>query len=149
MLPLVSITVFLPLVGAAFLLVLREPSARTAHGVGLVTSGLTLLGALSIALKGVAPGFAQVEEVTWIPSIGSAYRVGLDGISLPLVLLTATLFLASLIFSVHLRERARPYVALFLLLETSCIGAFASLDLLLFYVFFEVTLGSMYFIIAV
>jgi NADH-quinone oxidoreductase subunit M len=148
MLPLVSITLFLPLVGAAVLLMLRRPSAGTVHSVGIVASSLTLVGALGIALKGVAPGFAQVEEVAWIPSIGSAYRVGLDGISLPLVLLTATLFLVSLVFSVRLQERARAYVALFLLLETSCLGAFVSLDLVLFYVFFEVTLVSMYFIIA-
>jgi NADH-quinone oxidoreductase subunit M len=147
-LPLVSVTLFLPLVGAAILLMLRGPSPRTAHGVGLVTSSLTLIGALGTALKGVAPGFAQVEEVAWIPSLNTAYRVGLDGISLPLVLLTATLFLVSLVFSVHLQERARAYVALFLLLETSCLGAFVALDLVLFYVFFEVTLVSMYFIIA-
>jgi NADH-quinone oxidoreductase subunit M len=146
--PLLSITLFLPVLGAVLLIVLPKTSARTAHVVGLATSGLTLIGALTTALRGVAPGFAQVEEVAWIPSLGSAYRVGLDGISLPLVLLTALLFFVSLVFSVRLQERARPYVALFLLLETSCLGAFASLDLVLFYVFFEVTLVSMYFIIA-
>jgi NADH-quinone oxidoreductase subunit M len=74
--------------------------------------------------------------------------VGVDGISLPLVLLTCVLFLVALIFSSHLRDRANSYVALFLFLETCCLGVFLSLDLVLFYVFFELTLVGMYFIIA-
>jgi NADH-quinone oxidoreductase subunit M len=146
--PLVSITVFLPLLGAALLVMLRRPSARVAHAVGLATAGLTLCGAIGIALRGAGPGFSQVEELAWIPSLGSAYRVGLDGISLALVLLTGVLFLASLVFSIRLRERARAYVALFLMLETTCLGAFVALDLVLFYAFFELTLVGMYFIIA-
>jgi NADH-quinone oxidoreductase subunit M len=89
-----------------------------------------------------------VEEVAWIPSIGAAYRVGVDGVSLPLVLMTAVLFLVSLVFSAHVRERPASYVALFLLLETACIGTFVALDLILFYVFFEVALVGMYFVIA-
>ena len=146
--PLVSITLWLPLVGAGLLVVLRLTSTRLAHAIGLTTAGLTLLGALGVALRGVGPGFSQLEELPWIPSLGSAYRVGVDGISLPLVLLTVVLFLAALVFSVHVHDRAPTYVALFLLLETTCLGAFMALDLILFYVFFEVTLVAMYFIIA-
>jgi NADH-quinone oxidoreductase subunit M len=146
--PLVSVTLFLPVLGAAVLVVLRTPSTRTAHSIGLVTAGLTALGAIALAVRGAGPGFSQVEELQWIPSLGSAYRVGLDGVSLPLVLLTAVLFLVSLVFSIHIRERPRAYVALFLLLETTCLGAFVALDLVVFYVFFELTLVSMYFIIA-
>jgi NADH-quinone oxidoreductase subunit M len=92
-------------------------------------------------------GFSQVEEVAWIPSLNAAYRVGVDGISLPLVLMTAVLFFVSLLFSAHITERARSYVALFLLLETASIGVFVALDAVLFYVFFEVTLVGMYFVI--
>lgn len=146
--PLVSVTVFLPLLGAGLLVVLPRVSARTAHGVGLITATLTLAAAIGVAARGAAPGFSQVEEVAWIPSLGSAYRVGVDGISLPLVLLTCVLFLVSLIFSVRISERARSYVALFLLLETTCLGVFVALDLVVFYVFFELTLVAMYFIIA-
>jgi NADH-quinone oxidoreductase subunit M len=146
--PLVSITLLLPLLGAGVLVALRRTSARSAHAIGLATAGLTVLGALGITLRGVGPGFSQIEELPWIPSLGSAYRVGVDGISLPLVLLTVVLFLAALVFSVHGHDRAPTYVALFLLLETTCLGAFMALDLVLFYVFFEVTLVAMYFIIA-
>jgi NADH-quinone oxidoreductase subunit M len=146
--PLVSLTLFLPLAGALLLVALRSASPRVAHGVGLGTSGLTLLGALGLWLRGAGAGFTQVEEVPWIPSLGAAYRVGLDGISLPLVLLTAILFFVALVFSSAITERARSYVALFLLMETACLGVFVALDLILFYVFFEMTLVGMYFIIA-
>ena len=149
MIPLISITLFLPLLGAALLVALpKTVSPRTAHVVGVVVSGLTMLGAVLTWARGAGAGFSQVEEVAWIPSASVAYRVGVDGISLPLVLLTAVLFFVSLVFSINVRERARSYVALFLLLETASIGVFVSLDAILFYVFFEVTLVGMYFIIA-
>ncbi len=149
MIPLISITLFLPLLGAALLVALpKTVSPRAAHVVGVVVSGLTMLGAVLTWARGAGAGFSQVEEVAWIPSASVAYRVGVDGISLPLVLLTAVLFFVSLVFSINVRERARSYVALFLLLETASIGVFVSLDAILFYVFFEVTLVGMYFVIA-
>jgi len=147
--PLITLTVFVPLLGALLLLGWRTIPTRTVHIVGLVASGLSLLGALAMWARGVDDaGFSQVEEVRWIPSLDAAYRVGVDGVSLPLVLLTAVLFFVSLVYSLTIAERARAYVGLFLLLETACLGVFVSLDLILFYVFWEVTLVGMYFIIA-
>src|SRR5438105_5170869 len=146
--PLLSLTVFVPLLGAVLLVLLRPSNARAAHRLGLAAACLSLLGAVGVGLRGVGPGFSQVEELAWIPSLGSAYRVGVDGISLPLLLLTTVLFLVSLVFSLRVTERTATYVAFFLLLETTCLGAFAALDLVLFYVFFELTLVAMYFIIA-
>ena len=148
MFPLVSVTLLLPLLGAALLVALPGNAPRSAHAVGIVFSGLTLLGAAGMWARGAGAGFTQVEEVAWMPSLGAAYRVGVDGISLPLVLMTAVLFFVSFIFSVKVTERARSYVALFLLLETASLGVFVALDAILFYVFFEVTLVAMYFIIA-
>ena len=148
MFPLVSLTLFLPLLGAILLVALPGISPRGAHAVGIVVSGLTLLGAAGMWARGAGAGFTQVEEVSWMPSLGAAYRVGVDGISLPLVLLTVVLFFVSFVFSIKVTERARSYVALFLLLETASIGVFVALDAILFYVFFEVTLVAMYFIIA-
>lgn len=149
MLPLVSLTLFLPLAGAVLILCLPKPSARTVHGIAIVSAALTLVGALAMWLQGVSgEGFSQVEELEWIPAIGAAYRVGVDGISLPLVLLSAVLFLVALIYASSLRDRPRAYVALVLLLETTAIGTFTALDGILFYVFFEVSLVSMYFMIA-
>ncbi|GAA5138330.1 complex I subunit 4 family protein [Alloalcanivorax gelatiniphagus] len=149
MLPVVSLTLFLPLAGAVLILALPRPTARTVHSIGIGTAGLTLVGALAMWLEGVSgAGFSQVEELEWIPAIGAAYRVGVDGISLPLVLLSAMLFLVAFIYASSLRERPRAYVALVLLLETAAIGTFTALDGILFYVFFEVSLVSMYFMIA-
>ncbi|HET8626703.1 MAG TPA: NADH-quinone oxidoreductase subunit M, partial [Thermomicrobiales bacterium] len=139
---------FVPVLGAVVVVAWRGASARGAHGAGLAAAGLSLLGAIGIWARGAGAGFSQVEEVRWIPSLGAAYRVGVDGLSLPLVVLTAVLFLAALAFSADVADRPRAYVALFLLLETCCLGVFLALDLVLFYVFWEVTLVAMYFIIA-
>ncbi len=149
MLPIVSITLFLPLLGALLVMALRKAPAPLVHGIGIATSGLTLIGALWMWSRGVnETGFAQLEELAWMPSIGAAYRVGVDGISLPLVLLSAVLFFLSFIYSAKVKERPHAYVVLMLLLETAAIGTFTALDAILFYVFFEVSLVSMYFMIA-
>jgi len=148
-LPIVSITLFLPLLGALLVMTLRKAPAPLVHGIGIATSGLTLIGALWMWSRGVnETGFAQLEELAWMPSIGAAYRVGVDGISLPLVLLSAVLFFLSFIYSAKVKERPHAYVVLMLLLETAAIGTFTALDAILFYVFFEVSLVSMYFMIA-
>lgn len=148
-LPVVSATLFVPLLGAALLVAARGLSARGAHAGGILVSGLTLAGSVVMWVRGVSEaGFSQVEEIEWIPSLGAAYRVGVDGISLPLVLLTTLLFFFSFVFSAHIAERARAYVALMLLMETACLGVFVALDAVLFYVFFEVSLVGMYFIIS-
>lgn len=149
MVPVATLTLFLPLIGAALLVFMGGATSRTSHSIGIAVSGLTLLGAVWMWIRGVeGPGFSQVEEIEWIPSLGAAYRVGVDGISLPLVLMTAILFFVSLVYSAYISDRARSYVALFLLMETACLGVFLSLDAILFYVFFEVSLVGMYFIIA-
>ncbi|MDF9799213.1 NADH-quinone oxidoreductase subunit M [Catalinimonas alkaloidigena] len=146
--PILSIIIFLPLIGALVVLFTKPDQSKPAYGIGITSSALSLLSAILLWIRGVEGSFSQVEELTWIPSLGAAYRVGVDGISFPLVLLTTLLFLTSLIFSTKIKEKAQTYVALVLLLETACLGVFLSLDLLLFYVFFEITLVGMYFIIA-
>jgi NADH-quinone oxidoreductase subunit M len=149
MLPIVSITLFLPLVGALLVIALRKAPPQVAHAISIVTSGMTLVGAMMIWSRGInETGFAQLEQVDWMPAIGAAYRVGLDGISLPLVMLSTLLFFVTFIYSAKVRERSHAYVILMLLLESAAIGVFTALDAILFYVFFEVSLVSMYFMIA-
>ena len=146
--PLLSISVFLPLLGGVLLMALPNKSARIAHGVSIAITGLTFLVTLAIWARGTLPGgFAQVEEIAWIPAIGAAYRVGVDGLSLPLILLTSLLFFLSAIYAARITDRPAVFVALMLMLETASIGTFAALDALLFYVFFEVSLVGMYFMI--
>ena len=146
--PLLSISVFLPLLGGVLLMALPNKSARIAHGVSIAITGLTFLVTLAIWARGTLPGgFAQVEEIAGIPAIGAAYRVGVDGLSLPLILLTSLLFFLSAIYAARITDRPAVFVALMLMLETASIGTFAALDALLFYVFFEVSLVGMYFMI--
>jgi NADH-quinone oxidoreductase subunit M len=146
--PLLTITTFLPIVGALVVMVLRPKKTETAYGIGIAITALTLLFTILIWVRGFGPGLSQIEEFSWIPSIGIAYRLGIDGISFPLVLLTALLFLSALIFSAKIKENANIFIQLVLMLETACLGVFLSLDLFLFYVFFEITLVGMYFVIA-
>lgn len=149
MIPILSLSVFLPLIGALILLAMPRASATQAHAVGIAASGATLILTLVMWSRGVVAGeFVQVEEIAWIEAIGAAYRVGVDGLSLPLIGLTALLFLLSFIHQARSQDRARSFVILMLMLETASIGTFAALDALLFYVFFEVSLVSMYFMIA-
>jgi len=149
MFPIVSLAVFLPLLAALLLLAMPRASTALIHTIGIIASALTLLVTLIMWGRGTVPGdFAQVEQINWIEAIGAAYRVGVDGFSLPLILLTALLFLLSFIYQAKSSDRARSFVILMLMLETASIGTFAALDALLFYVFFEVSLVSMYFMIA-
>lgn len=147
--PLLTIATFLPILAGLVLMALPDRSARIAHRVSIAATGAVFLITLAIWARGIIPGgFAQIEEIAWIPAIGAAYRLGLDGLSLPLVLLTSLLFLLSAIYSARIDERAASYVVLMLMLETASLGTFMALDGLLFYVFFEVSLVGMYFMIA-
>src|SRR3546814_68033 len=94
-------------------------------------------------------GFELVESMSWIPSIGVSYRVGVDGLSLPLAAMSALLFLVAVAYPADLPGRPRQYFAAFLFLEGTSLGLFLALDLFLFYVFFDLGLVGMYFLIAV
>ena len=147
--PLLTLATFLPILGGLALMALPNRSARVAHGMSIGVTGVVFLLTLVIWSRGIVPGgFAQIEEVSWIPAIGAAYRLGLDGLSLPLVLLTSLLFFLSAIYSARISDRVPSYVVLMLMLETASLGTFMALDGLLFYVFFEVSLVGMYFMIA-
>tara|TARA_R110002124_G_scaffold156246_1_gene323425 strand:- start:1135 stop:1767 length:633 start_codon:yes stop_codon:yes gene_type:complete len=147
--PLLTLATFLPILGGLVLMALPDRSAKVVHGLSIGATGLTFLITLAIWAGGIVPGgFAQVEELAWIPAVGAAYRLGIDGLSLPLVLLTSLLFLLSALYSARLKDRAATFVVLMLMLETASLGAFMALDALLFYVFFEVSLVGMYFMIA-
>src|SRR5699024_11831022 len=134
--------------GALVILVLKPKNLKTTYGIGIGTSALAFISSVLIWLRGIDAAFSQVEQLSWIPSLGIAYRLGVDGISFPIVILTTFLFLTALIYSAKIEKRANTYVMLFLMLEMACLGVFMSLDLVLFYGFFEITLLRMYFIIA-
>ena len=106
---------------------------------------------LSLALwRGFDPGgekFQFIEQAVWYPAINSAYQVGVDGIALTMVMLTTLLTPLCILASFSITEKIKAYMVLFLLLETGMLGVFMSLDLFLFFVFWEVGLVPMYFLI--
>ena len=93
--------------------------------------------------------FQYVENFTWISSLGISYKVGVDGISIAMVFLTALLSFLAVLFSWDVEERTHQYMGLMLILEVGVMGVFTSMDYFLFYIFWEVVLIPMYFLIAV
>ncbi len=150
--PLVTLMVFAPLAGAALLgLLPREPVAGTRRAA-LVFALVPLLLALGVlrAFRAGAADFQLVERVAWIPAWGIEYRVGVDGISLLLVLLTAFLTPVVVLASWGDIDRwDREFYASLLVLETGMLGAFVALDLFLFYVFWELMLVPMFLVIGI
>ncbi|HSD71182.1 MAG TPA: NADH-quinone oxidoreductase subunit M, partial [Thermoanaerobaculia bacterium] len=149
---LLTILVFLPSAAAAMLLFFPESRARGAKSFALAASILEL--ALSLPLWSrfdVSTGaFQFVEKAQWVPALGISYTVGIDGISLLLVLLTTVLTPVSLLYSItHVSKSVRAFSMAFLVLETGVVGTLVALDLALFYVFWEVMLVPMYFIIGI
>ena len=140
---------FLPLVGVVLLYLFPAPQAGRWIAVG--TSGVVLVtGIVLAALFNWQRGTMQFEErFPWIPTLGASYHLAIDGLSLPLILLTALLTFLALVYAWKQEKASREYVALYLVMETGLIGFFSTMDLLLFYVFFEIALVPMYFIIGI
>ncbi|MGH6889532.1 MAG: NADH-quinone oxidoreductase subunit M [Rhizomicrobium sp.] len=152
--PLLTIANFLPLAGVLSILVARgsrESLAQTARVIALATTVANLVVALIIWARfdGSTAAFQFVEEAAWLGT-GITYRVGVDGISMLFVVLTAGLMPFCILASwKSITDRVPEYMIAFLLLETMMIGVFTSLNLVLFYVFFEGGLVPMFLIIGV
>ena len=153
--PILTIVTFLPLVGVLFLLMIRGDEAVVAQNARQVTlwvSGFTFLVSLVLLLGFDAsnPGYQFEERADWLPGTGISYHMGVDGISMPFVLLSTFLTpLAILASWKAITHRVREYMIAFLVLETMMVGMFASLDMLMFYLFFEAVLIPMFIIIGV
>jgi NADH-quinone oxidoreductase subunit M len=145
-----TFAIIIPLLGAIALVALPSLGERGSRVLAVVaaTLPLALLG-LSWARfdAGGDALFQQVTDVDWIPTLGVGWRVGVDGIALALALLTAVLFVAAVLYPVDLRGRHRQYRAWLLFLQFASLGLFLTIDLLVFYVFFDLSLVGMYFLI--
>ena len=148
-LPLLSLVTFLPLLGAAAILLM--PRAQTARWIALITTIVTFVVSLAVwvGFDNANPGFQLVEKMDWLGG-GISYHMGVDGISMLFVVLTAGLMPFCIGASWEsIEERVAEYMIAFLVLETMMIGVFCALDLVLFYVLFEGGLIPMFLIIGI
>src|SRR3990167_2528800 len=148
---MLSVLLACPLIGMLVILALPRTAVRAIRLVALCATGVALIVGLQL-LNGFAPNTTAIqfqERLSWIPQLNIFYHVGVDGISLPMILLTVLLGLLACAASWTITERHKEYFALYLLLEAGMLGTFAALDLFLFYVFWEVVLVPMYFLIGI
>ncbi len=148
---MLSVLVFLPLLVAFVLLAWPGLGAAAARWVWVAATALEVVLVAVIWLGYDSPGtgaLAYEEKVPWIPGVDSSYHVGVDGLSLPLVAMTAVIFLACALYALREQDRPRLQAALFLFLQSVSLGLFVSADLILFFVFFDLSIVAMYFVIA-
>ncbi len=148
---MLSLIVFLPLAAAVVLVALPrlpDPVVRWAW-VAVTAADLALVVGAWAGYQTPRSGALDLEEqAPWIPGVSSSYHVGVDGLSLPLVAMTAVIFLACAVYGLREQDRPRMQAALFLFLQTVSLGLFTSADLILFFVFFDLSIVGMYFVIA-
>ena len=150
--PILSIVLWLPIVAAIVLAFFPRTAFGAIKGFGLFASTVTFILSLSIvaAFRNGVAGFQLTESHPWIPQWGITYSLGIDGISLWLVMLTTLLTPIVLLSSWNaIHKHPKEYVISFLVMEAAMIGVFVATDLVLFYVFFELTLLPMYLVIGV
>ena len=150
--PILSIVTFVPLAGAILLLFIRREQENKIRMVSLLVAGVTFLITLALPLSfDFASAEMQfVERASWIPAIGVTYVMGIDGISLWLVCLTALITPIAVLCSWEaITDRVKEYHVFILLMHTGMMGVFLALDFFLFYVFWEVVLVPMYFLIGI
>ncbi len=150
-----TLVVFLPLITAIFIFLIPKKQEMLIKLITLGSAIMTLLISLVVALQFDFNDAAELQlgtKVSWISSINSNYEIGIDGISLPLLLLSTFISVLAIIYSFeHLPEpkNAKGMMSLILILETGMNGTFVALDLILFFVFFELVLLPMYFMIGI
>jgi NADH-quinone oxidoreductase subunit M len=150
-----TLAVFIPLIGAAIMMLVPRENEDSHKGIALITSlaCFAVLIGIAVYFDYDHAGTLQYEiDKEWIPVIDSRYHVGIDGISLPLLLLTGLILPLTVIYSWnHFPEPRNPkaFLILMLILQTGMVGTFVAQDLILFFVFFEVVLLPMYFMIGV
>ena len=151
-LPLISIVLFFPVVGAVIVAFMKRDDAELIKRFTLAWTIIAFVLSLGfvIGFQTNNPDFQFRQSFPWIPDLHIGYEVGLDGISLLLIILTTGLMPLAVLSSFKaITDRVKEYYIFMLLLETGMLGVFVSLDLFLFYVFWEVTLVPMYFLIGI
>ena len=146
-----SAIIFIPTIGALLLLAMPSSSGRTIRTVTFGVMLLDFLVSLPLFFRFDAntAAFQFIEKTPWVESLGISYHLGVDGISLLLVLLTTFLGPVVVLGSSGIQKHLKGYFISMLVLQTGMIGTFLALDLFLFYIFWEVMLIPMYFLIGI
>ena len=146
---LLSLILFIPAIAAVITLFLPDGEHKLIHWFGLGASLIPFALSLVAWFRFDAnqPGFQFEESYIWYEAIGSSFHLGVDGLSLTMILLTTLLTPLAILASFTITDRVKWYMMLFLFLETGMLGVFMALDLLIFFVFWEVGLVPMYFLI--
>jgi len=150
---ILTLLLLVPLIGA-ILTFFTGKNERAARMLPIVFSGATLVLA-SLMLLGFdfnnagINNYQYVEQYDWVPSLGITYHLGVDGISVPMVWLTALLCFLAILFSWDVKNRTNEYMGLMLVLEVGVMGVFMTLDFFLFYIFWEIVLIPMFFLISI
>src|SRR5215212_2223147 len=146
---LLSLILFVPALAAVIMLFLPNGENKLfrwfALGASLIPLALSLI--VWFNFRATQPGFQFQESYTWYEAISSSLHLGVDGLSLSMVLLTTLLTPLALLASFNINDKVKAFMILFLFLETGMLGVFMALDLLIFFVFWEVGLVPLYFII--
>ncbi len=148
---ILSWLLIVPLIGMVAILLTPKGSQRLIRMTATVATAMTLGVSLAVlrVFQPQASGIQLEEFIPWIPQLNIAYHLGIDGLSITMVLLTTLLSFLACLASWSIPERQKEYFALYLLLEIGMLGTFLSLDLFLFYVFWEIVLVPMYFLIGI
>src|SRR5680860_1452072 len=148
---ILSILVFLPILGLIIIMLLPKSAAPKAKIVALVFALFTVAIAVYIwSVFDKTSGSMQfTEKYNWIQGVSIYYSLGIDGISLPIVFLTCLLSVSGVLVSWNIDNRQKAFFALLLLLQTGMLGVFVSLDFILFYIFWELVLLPMFFLIGI
>ncbi|ROO31800.1 complex I subunit 4 family protein [Salinisphaera japonica] len=145
---MLTLTILVPLIGALAILYVNEDRCRkVACVLGAIPLLLLIIAWIGFDTGAGAPVFQWVESYPWIPSLGVGWRMGVDGIALAIATMSALLFVAAIAWPAETQGRPRQYYAWFLFLEAVSLGVFLTLDLLLFYVFFDLSLVGLFFLI--
>jgi NADH-quinone oxidoreductase subunit M len=162
---LLTLMTFIPLIGVFAILLLKKEAVGAVRWTAAIFSFIpfilsiflvweyysTMGGGVFANLGSAAAGFMleTAKPIPWVPQVGINYFMGVDGLSVPMIFLTGILSFISIIASFGIKDRVKEYFAWFLLLETGMMGTFSALDFFLFYIFWEIMLVPMYFLIGI
>ncbi len=149
--PILSIIVFTPIVAGVIILLLPAERKGWIRGVALLASAVALLLSVVAYFSYDIPqgGYQMVQKIPWLPAWGISYHIGVDGLSLPLVLLTGVVMFTGVLISWGVDDRPREFFGFLFILATGVFGVFVSLDLFQLFFFYEIAVFPMYLLIAI